>query len=104
MVRRFWYSVTPLTVIGEPALAAVTVFAVQLPGAPYRTDPRPCVVLAQLTSTEVAVRSDRYGARVSAALAPGNVACAALAVEPTRIALNDSTSAARRGCGFTASS
>jgi len=70
----FWYSRTPFTVIGLPIGTEETEFAVQLPTGPYRTSPRLCVLVPQLTCTEDAVASERYGARVSCASAPGRSA------------------------------
>jgi hypothetical protein len=50
------------------------VCAVQAPDVPYLTTPWLCPVVAQLTWTEEAVRSLRYGARVRAAAAPDRLA------------------------------
>ena len=47
------------TVIGMPWVGAVTEFAVQFPGAPYWTTPVYCAFVAQVTCTEVGVRSVR---------------------------------------------
>ena len=70
----FWYSLTPLTVIGLPSVEEVTDWAVQLPGGPYCTTPLNWALVLQLTCTDDAVRSVRYGARVSRELVPGSEA------------------------------
>src|SRR5215831_1900703 len=72
-------------VIGVPSLPAMTEVAVQLPGGPYSTTPVYWALVAQLTWTEVWVRSVRYGARVSAALAPESDADAGPAVTTPRV-------------------
>src|ERR1019366_625843 len=72
----FWYSVVPLTAIGLPSVPEVAECAVHVPGGPYFTTSADCLVVAQVTCTDVWVRSVRYGARVSSALTPGRLACA----------------------------
>src|ERR1700722_9696792 len=88
MVTEFWYSVTRLTVIGRPSPAETTECAVHRPGGPSSTTPRDCLAVAQVTRTDVWVRSVRYGARARpvrygararpvryGALVPGRPAC-----------------------------
>ncbi len=72
----FWYSLTPLIVIGLPSLLEVTDCDVQLPGGPYCTTALTCVLVAQLTWNDELVRSVRYGALVRDGSAPGSAACA----------------------------
>src|SRR6476469_761612 len=55
-----------LTCVNVPA---VSVVCVQLPEGPHRKVPCPWLTVAQVTSTEVCVRSVRYGARASCGLA-----------------------------------
>jgi hypothetical protein len=57
--RLLRYSVTPLTVIGLPRALAVMVRAAQFPGGPNFTTPWFWPVVAQVTCTDEAVRSDR---------------------------------------------
>ena len=58
-MTEFWYSFTVPIVIGAPELVAMAELAWQFPGGPYWTTPVFCVLVAQLTWTEVWVRSVR---------------------------------------------
>jgi hypothetical protein len=90
----FWYSFTVPTVIGAPELVAIAELAVQLPGGPYSTTPVYWALVAQLTCTDVWVRSVRYGALVSTELAPESAADAE-ALVTARVAAMSTAGVAR---------